>query len=120
MNISLYPIKLFFSQRLVIWPLIISIAVNICMWGYILIVFPPTAEIVFLHYNILFGVDLVGPWWRLLMTPILGLVILFVNLCIAWVSYQYDRLIAVVLLSSALLMQVLLLLATYQIIFFNT
>jgi hypothetical protein len=89
------------------------------MWAYILIVFPPTSEIVFLHYNILFGVDLVGPWWRLLLTPMLGVFILIVNTSVSWISYQYDRLITVVVLSSTVLMQLLLALATYHIIFLN-
>jgi len=97
----------------------ISLLMNISMWAYMFIVFPPTSEIVFLHYNILFGVDLVGSWWRLLLMPILGLVIILINSLLSWLSYQYDKLITMILLWATVIMHILLILATYHIIFLN-
>lgn len=119
MNISLYPIKLFFTQKIVLSTCILAILINTSMWAYILIVFPPRSETVFLHYNILFGVDLIGPWWRLLMTPTFGLIIILINLLISWFTYKYDQLITVIVLSSTVIMQIILALATYHIIFLN-
>ncbi len=119
MNISLYPVKLFFTQKIVLITLIFAVLINTGIWAYILVVFPPRSETVFLHYNILFGVDLVGPWWRLLLIPIFGLGIIITNVLLSWFTYKYDQLITVIALSSTVIMQVLLALATYHIIFLN-
>ncbi|MBT3230946.1 hypothetical protein HN358_04190 [Candidatus Uhrbacteria bacterium] len=43
-----------------------------------------------LHYNIHFGVDLFGAWWRVFMPSMVGLAILIVNFALA-ASYWKSR-----------------------------
>lgn len=47
-----------------------------------------------LHYNIHFGVDLIGAWWRVFMPTIVGFVILIVNSILAAVYWKKYRMLS--------------------------
>lgn len=47
-----------------------------------------------LHYNIHFGVDLFGPWWRIFTIPLTGLVILLINHLLAALAWNRERLLS--------------------------
>ena len=119
MNVSVYPIKLYATRKHVIVPFVSALGINFAIWLWLLIQFPPTRETVFLHYNVLFGVDLVGPWSGLLLLPIVGLVILLLNTVLGWLTYQYDSFISTVLLVAATCSQLFLFLAMYLLVFLN-
>lgn len=61
-----------------------------------------------LHYNIHFGVDLFGAWWRIFLVPLSGLVILLVNYASAIILWERERVLSYFLVSVALLIQILL------------
>ena len=55
---------------------------------------PAAGEPIFLHYNSIFGVDLVGEWWKLLFIPGLGLLMLLANGLISWRIFTTERVAA--------------------------
>lgn len=116
----MYPIKLFLRKPEISIPLVVGGLVHVAIWLILFFLFPPTSDTVFLHYNILFGVDLVGQWTQLLRLPIIGLCILVVHTIVGWLSYQYDWFLATVFVSFAALSQIFLFLSMYMIIYINS
>lgn len=68
-----------------------------------------SGDLLVLHYNIDFGIDLVGPPWHIFIYPVYGLGVFLLNWTIAAALYrrQYFRLFADILLSAAILFSVL-------------
>jgi hypothetical protein len=97
----------------------LAIVLNIALWIWLFIQFPPTSDTVFLHYNVLFGVDLIGAWWRVLWVPILGAFIILLNTVVGWFSFAYDQFIATLCLVVCVAVQLLLYPAVYVLIFLN-
>jgi len=75
-------------------PLIVTALAQVFIWFYALSHIQSDAGQYFLHYNIIFGVDLVGAWWKILMLPIGGLMIIIFNYLISILIYNQDKLIA--------------------------
>ncbi len=58
-----------------------------------------------LHYNIYYGIDLVGPWWYLFALPAGGLAILLVNGVLSVLLERRDVAISFLLTGASLLLQ---------------
>ncbi|MEK7065198.1 MAG: hypothetical protein AAB963_02020 [Patescibacteria group bacterium] len=116
---QLYPIKLYFKN----WPIFITTVVALCLniaaWIWLLIEIRPQTEPVFLHYNILFGVDYVGEWWQVLYLPISGLVIIIVNAVMGWLLFSRDKFLAQILNGISLFCQLFLFIAAALLVFLN-
>lgn len=116
---QLYPVKLYFKH----WPTLlcsgVSLFLNIVIWVWLLIEIRPQTEPVFLHYNILFGVDYVGEWWQVLYLPISGLVIIIVNAVMGWLLFSRDKFLAQILNGISLFCQLFLLIAAALLVFLN-
>ncbi len=116
---SLYPLKLFFKNLPILVMSLVSLAVNVFIWVWLLWQINPTGEPIFLHYNILFGVDYIGEWWRVLFLPIFGFLILLINFLLGWVMFNRDKLLSYLLNAGALLCQLFLLVAACLLVFLN-
>ena len=81
-----------------------AIVLNLFIWLYILFMFLGRAEPVILHTNILFDIDLIGPWTRLLIYPLLSLGVLLINLILVFHFYLLRQKKIVDLLAAALLL----------------
>jgi len=92
---------------------------NLLAWIWILFQIKPQDELIFLHYNILFGVDYVGEWWRVFYLPITGLFIFIVNFLIGWVLFHKDKFISVILQAVSLICQIFILVASALLVFLN-
>src|SRR3989338_10640847 len=83
-----YPIKLYFKYRLNLVMFILSFLINLSNWIWVVLKIRPQKDLIFLHYNILFGVDYIGPWWQIIFLPLTGLLILLLNALIGWLLYH--------------------------------
>ncbi len=119
MKWRLYPIKLYFSALPVAISSGISIILNIFSWVWLSVQIPQAGGQVFLHYNILFGVDQVGDSWKIFYVPLLGLFIFLINLSLGWLLYRKDKFMAQVLLFFSALCQVFVVIATFLLVFLN-
>lgn len=99
--------------------LIIGLATQVFVWPYIFLQLGQRSDILFLHYNIIFGVDLVGPWWKILFLPIGGLAIILVNFLLSLYIYNHDKLISRLLIFFAALFSLFLSWAVYLAVDIN-
>lgn len=65
-----------------------------------------------LHYNIHFGVDMFGAWWRVFTPSIVGLLIIVINSILAFIYWSKDKMLSYCVLSTSVALQVFLILAT--------
>ncbi len=72
-----------------------------------------------LHYNIHIGVDTVGPWWRIYLVPVIGLIIIVTNIFLARFMWSRDPVLSHVAGITALLLQIVLLTATVFIVYLS-
>jgi len=115
----IYLLKIFFRDKLVFVPLIISGILQIFMWWYIFNHLKVGEAHYFLHYNIVFGVDLVGNWWRIIFMPITGLIFMLLNFGLAIYFYNHDKLMARLFTVATPLFQFFLSIAVYLIVDLN-
>jgi len=92
---------------------------NLLSLVWLILQIKPQVDPIFLHYNILFGVDFIGPWWQIFFLPAIGLLILIINTVLSWLFFQKDKFGAYLLLGVALLCEIFLFIATVLLVFLN-
>ncbi len=97
----------------------------VCLLSGVLVIaialFPAalTAPVVSLHYNIHFGVDAVGAWWRLFVPTALGVVLTLGNFWYAARVWQREHVIAYAFLVATVLINIFVLLHIVCIVLLN-
>ncbi|HLD31888.1 MAG TPA: hypothetical protein VJB37_03270 [Patescibacteria group bacterium] len=119
MSSKFYPLKLYFRA----WPnlvsLVLSLLIDLFLFVWLFWEIRPQEELIFLHYNILFGVDYVGEWWKIIYLPLGGIGILLINGFLGWWLFRRDRFSAYVLNGTTLLGHVFLAIIASLLIFLN-
>ncbi|MFZ3032207.1 MAG: hypothetical protein WA082_04170 [Candidatus Moraniibacteriota bacterium] len=89
--------------RILFGAAVLAIFLSLGVLGYF--IKPSDAVLMVLHYNVYFGVDLLGLWWQAYILPFLGGVFLFGHLFLARRFYARTERIAcyLMLLSSGML-----------------
>ncbi|OGH69385.1 MAG: hypothetical protein A3I29_03990 [Candidatus Magasanikbacteria bacterium RIFCSPLOWO2_02_FULL_44_11] len=101
-----YSFKLYLADRWIMVMTLLALAV-FCFHGwYAINHIRPTEENVFLHYNIVFGTDLVGEWQAQLLPLLVGAVILITNSFLSWMFYGSNRLLGRLLVSFSFFIQI--------------
>lgn len=98
-----------FSLNIFLWLLVYSININF------------SRELIVLHYNVDFGVDMIGPVNNLYIIPLAHLIILIINILIIFysVKYKYFKFIVHILLLAGLVVGIFLLIALSFIYLIN-
>ena len=117
--LMLYPIRSYFRDRWILTSFLAGGALQFFQWWYTISRIRPTGEQLFLHYNILFGVDLIGEWWKIYLIPLFSLIILLVNFGLSYFCYQQNRFISRFLVVLTLFYEVLILVGSTLIIGLN-
>lgn len=107
----------FFRLVAVVSLLLITLQVGLISWRIVPLISGQTA--VPLHYNIHFGVDTIGAWWRIYTVPAVALVMLALNLGIGQYFFNRDRALAYMAMGATLLLEVILFVASLFIILLN-
>ncbi len=115
----MYPVKLYIKHlpNLIMLPL--GLLLNLTSWVWLLWQIKPQADPIFLHYNILFGVDYIGEWWKVLYLPIAGLFIYLINTILSWILFDRDKFAAQLLNFVSIFCQVFVLIAAALLVFLN-
>lgn len=87
----MFPITIYLKDRWISMPFVMAVAFLIFTIWHTALKVQPTSEPVFLHYNIIFGVDLIGEWWKLWFIPLSGLVIFVLNYGLSYFLYNKDK-----------------------------
>ncbi|MFA6973860.1 MAG: hypothetical protein WC238_03965 [Parcubacteria group bacterium] len=110
----------FFQNAIVRWLLISSLVANLIIWFGLKIFIVPVDLPIILHYNVYFGVDMLGDWRQVYILPLLGLILLIINLSLALHFYsQKERIASHILLMATLMLQLSLLVAAISVIIIN-
>ena len=89
-----YSPKVFWTDKWIYVPGVIALIFEVLIWLYAAFYVRGAAEPVFLHYNVVFGVDLIGEWWKVLYVPMSGFIIFLINFILAWWVYGQDKILA--------------------------
>lgn len=100
-------------------PLLGVLLMQFFIWWYIFSNIQPSDEQIFLHYNIIFGIDLVGVWWKILYLPIIGGIMFLFNFLLSYFFYNFDRFLARLLAAWIFLIHIFLLVAVVLLVGLN-
>ncbi|MEA2064747.1 MAG: hypothetical protein U9O66_00425 [Patescibacteria group bacterium] len=115
-----YLLKITFKDKAMSLCFFASLLLNIFIWiGYFLNI-KNGESLIYLHYNIYFGVDFIGAWYKIFIIPIFGLIILLINYFISIRIYLNNKFASYILAGSALFAQFILLFASIAIIWINS
>jgi len=110
----------YFQSSLIQWVLIGSLIVNIGNWAFIAFFIRPVDFPIILHYNVYFGVDVIGDWWQIYFMPFIGLLILFVNAVLGYLFYQQkERIVAHLFMLATFIVQVGISIAVASLLIIN-
>lgn len=111
--------KVYWKDRWVWLPAVFLLLFQLFMWVYAAFYVRPTTEQVFLHYNVVFGVDLIGEWWKILAVPLGGFIIFLLNFALSWYCYSEDKVLSRFLTVVAALLNLFLAIAFYLVVGLN-
>jgi len=110
----------FFKSHIVVWLIALSLVANVANWIILRVFIKPVDFSIILHYNVYFGVDMLGDWKRVFLLPIIGLIIFFINLFLAIYFYERkERIASYLLLMAVLMIQLSLIIASVSLIIIN-
>ena len=89
-----YSPKLYFRDPWTSAPIAGVILIQVFLWLYLIFNIRSEAGQIFLHYNIIFGVDLVGDWWKIYFIPLAGVMVILLNYFFSGLLYSVDKFLA--------------------------
>lgn len=115
-----YPFRLFIKDRWILLSLIVTVFLVGFMGWHTFSKIKPTDQLLSLHYNIIFGVDLIGEWWKMRFLPAGGLVMAVANFGVSHLLYAKRRGLSRFLAVITALLEILLLVAVILLVGLNT
>jgi len=106
----------FWRDKTSMFVLLTNVLLNIVIWLFLVFRLEPSEYPVPLHLNIYFGIDVIDKWSQAFTIPGIGLIIIFINLVLAYLVFPKEKFIAQFLLSSSLFVQIILFLAGIGIV----
>jgi hypothetical protein len=98
----------------------LALFLNLIIWVLLFVKFYPLRKsIVYLHYNIYFGINLIGYWYQTFVIPFLGIFFIIINFILSWFLYLKEKILSYFLNISAAFLQILFLLAVAALAFIN-
>lgn len=112
----------FFANHPLQWLYVVVIVLNASMWVLCVMFFPPSNDLIMLYYNVFLGVDVdrIGSWKIPYVIPGVTLFFILVESIFAWYFFhKQERLIAHLLIFSAIILQVAGLIAMVALVLVN-
>lgn len=113
-----FPLKLFFRDKIILFSTVLSFLENLGIWVYLPIYLKNKEQLVFLHYTVHLGVDLVGSWQQIFSLPLIGLLFLAINLILAYLLY-YDKFFSRLIMVGTVILEMVLGIAAVFLVFLN-
>lgn len=118
-------VKSFFTQEyfrssIALWLVALSLTANLANWVIIKIFIRPIELPIILHYNVYFGVDMVGDYRKAFFLPLIGIILFLINLSLSIFLYRRrERIASYLLLMAALMIQLSLIVSVISVIIIN-
>ena len=106
-------------DKIILISLILALIINISVWVAYLVKFFNAPEYIVLHYNIYFGISDLDIWYKILIPPFLGLLVVGVNFLLSFYFYLKKQALSHFLSVSALIFNLILALACFLLIYIN-
>ena len=119
MKKRIYPFRIYLITPKILIFNIINIGLVALSFFWLLIQIPNNNEQVFLHYNILFGVDRIGSWGQIFYLPLIALLFFLINFVFAWFFYSKDKMISYFLNICTLIINIFIFIASILLVFIN-
>lgn len=111
-----YAPKLYIRDPWILFPLVGTGLIQAFIWWYVLSHIHPSSDPIFLHYTILFGVDLIGNWQQVLIPPSIGLGLGVFNYLFSFGIYGSSRLVARLMSFATVFIQLFLAMGVVMIV----
>jgi len=111
--------KSYISDKLNYSSLLIATSINIIHWLILYIKIKPTSNTILLHYNVVFGADLIGKSFYIYLIPAVALALLLINLYVASSFYKKEKLAGYFLNIGSIAVQLIFFVASIVLIFAN-
>lgn len=109
-----------FKSHIALWLIVLSLIANLSDWTILGVWIKPVDFPIILHYNVYFGVDLVGDYREVFLLPLIGLILFVINLFLALYFYrQKERIASYIMLMAMLMIQFSLVIASVSVILIN-
>ncbi len=115
-----YSPKLYLRDFWISAPLLGSILIQIFLWWNLIANIRSDAGQIFLHYNIIFGVDLVGDWWKIYLVPLAGIAVILLNYFFSLMFYSVDKFLARLMAGWVLFFHLFLMIGLTLLVRLNT
>ncbi len=110
----------YFKSHIVRWLLAFIGMANLANWAALKIFVQPVDLPIILHYNVYFGVDMLGGWKNLFLLPAVGLILFLINFFLSIHFYKRkERIASYLLLMATLMIQLSLIVASASVIIIN-
>jgi len=98
----------FFQNNYFQLGIIVSVLVNAALWALLYFRIDITDEPIALHYNVYFGINLIGSWYQAYVQPIIGIIVIVANNFLAYVVYKRERVASYILIFVSVVIQLIL------------
>lgn len=115
-GIKITALKPYWRHREIARVLFLSAIINLAMWGFLYANRIESDYPIILHYNLFFGVDLLGDYDMVFLLPLIGAILFLLNSLLAQFFYKIERLASYILTLNILTIQTLLMISSYLIV----
>lgn len=110
----------FFKSHISVRLLVLNLLFNLIDWSILFIYIKPVDFPIILHYNVYFGVDMLGEWQQVYLLPVIGLFLFIVNFSLSVYFYRgKERIASYLLLMAGMMIQLSLIIASVSVIIIN-
>lgn len=110
----------FWENKIITSGLIIAFIINLMNWGALKIWVRPVDLPIVLHYNVYFGVDILGDWQRVFFSPILAIILFGFNILLSLFFYnKKERVASYIIILGNLMLQICFLIYSVSLIIIN-
>jgi len=105
----------FFRSRANILLVAIMFLLNIGNWMLLYFKFKPQTDPIYLHYNIYYGIDLIGSWYLIYIMPLVGLLMIILNTIFAVLLYKKEKIVSMVVIGITIFLLIVILFSSFLI-----
>lgn len=109
--------QVFWQDKSIVFGIVLMLVLNIAAWLLVARV-ERVEEFVPWHYTVYFGIDRVGPWWKMVLYPAFGSVVMLFNFFLVLGVYHKRRLFSYLILIITNIIQIFLLLEIWGLSWF--
>lgn len=109
----------YFKDKVILSTVILNVLMQAGAWWLLINKINPNTDPVFLHYNIYFGIDYLGEWYKVFWMPASGLCFYLLNFIFSYIIYSKHRPLSYLFVILATIYQSIFMVAAVLIILIN-